>query len=151
MNYEEMLIERIESFVDVVESFVKVEHQIINDSKFRTYLKKPDYEGNITILTDIKTLALEIDTDDITIPEDDHQSIDLEDKFERCLVMFNKLCDGFIDLQEQLKQKSTKVKKLKVTDYQELLKELQTTRNLMNSALHDFDAAYSEYASFEEE
>lgn len=151
MNYEEMLIERIESFVDVVESFVKVEHNIIHDSKFRTYFKKPDYDENIIILKDIKTLALEIDTDDITIPEDDQQSLDLEEKFERCLVMFNRLCDGFIELQEQLKQKATKANKLKITDYQELLKELQTTRNLMNSALQDFDTAYGEYASFEEE
>jgi len=151
MNYEEMLIERIESFVDVVENFVKIEHQIIQDSKYRTRFRKPDYEYNISLLKDIKLTALGIDVEDIEIPEDDIESLELAEKFERCLVLFNKLCDGFIDLQGQLKQRAEKTKKLKITDYQEILKELQVSRTLMNTALQEFDDAYTEYASVEEE
>ena len=44
-----------------------------------------------------------------------------------------------------------KTKKLKITDYQEILKELQVSRTLMNTALQEFDDAYTEYASVEEE
>lgn len=150
MNYEEILIERIESFVDVVERFVGVEHQIIHDSKYRKHFRKPNYELNIETLNDIKVSALNIDIDDVEIPADDEQSLDVADKFERCLVLFNKLCDGFIDLQKQLKDKMERTKKLKITEYQEILKELQVTRTLMNNALQEFDVAYSEYAAVEE-
>lgn len=151
MNYEEILIERIESFVDVVENFVGVEHQIIHDSKYRKHFRKPNYELNIETLNDIKVSALNIDIDDVEIPADDEQSLDVADKFERCLVLFNKLCDGFIDLQDQLKQKAERTKKFKITEYQEVLRELQGTRTLMNSALQTFHEAYTEYASFDED
>lgn len=151
MNYEEILIERIESFVDVVENFVGVEHQIIHDSKYRKHFRKPNYELNIETLNDIKVSALNIDIDDVDIPADDEQSLDVADKFERCLVLFNKLCDGFIDLQDQLKQKAERTKKFKITEYQEVLRELQGTRTLMNSALQTFHEAYTEYASFDED
>jgi CRISPR/Cas system CMR-associated protein Cmr3 (group 5 of RAMP superfamily) len=151
MNYEEILIERIESFVDVVENFVGVEHQIIHDSKYRKHFRKPNYELNIETLNDIKVSALNIDIDDVEIPADDEQSLDVAEKFERCLVLFNKLCDGFIDLQDQLKQKAERTKKFKITEYQEVLRELQGTRTLMNSALQTFHEAYTEYASFDED
>jgi CRISPR/Cas system CMR-associated protein Cmr3 (group 5 of RAMP superfamily) len=151
MNYEEILIERIESFVDVVENFVGVEHQIIHDSKYRKHFRKPNYELNIETLNDIKVSALNIDIDDVEIPADDEQSLDVADKFERCLVLFNKLCDGFINLQDQLKQKAERTKKFKITEYQEVLRELQGTRTLMNSALQTFHEAYTEYASFDED
>jgi CRISPR/Cas system CMR-associated protein Cmr3 (group 5 of RAMP superfamily) len=151
MNYEEILIERIESFVDVVENFVGVEHQIIHDSKYRKHFRKPNYELNIETLNDIKVSALNIDIDDVEIPADDEQSLDVAEKFERCLVLFNKLCDGFIDLQDQLKQKAERTKKFKITEYQEVLRELQGTRTLMNSALQTFHEAYTEYVSFDED
>ena len=94
---------------------------------------------------------MNIDIDDVEIPADDEQSLDVADKFERCLVLFNKLCDGFIDLQDQLKQKAERTKKFKITEYQEVLRELQGTRTLMNSALQTFHEAYTEYVSFDED
>lgn len=151
MDHTKFLIEKIEAFyVDVIEEFKEAEMQIIADSKFSSIFKKKNYDGNIQHLKNCKKLALDIDVKDIPIPKEDKSALELVRAFERCLVMFNNLCDSHIRLQMALKKKANK-EELKFAAYKELFQKVQTARNSINTALHELDILYTDFTYDEED
>lgn len=152
MDYKKQIIDKVESFyLDVVEEFKEAEMQIIKDSKFKMIFKKKNYDGNIEHLKKCKKMALNIDVDDIEIPEDDRMARQVVKAFEKCLVHFNNLCDTHTRLQMGLKGKAENKEQLKFSDYKELFQKVQTARNSLNSALHEMDLVYTDYAYDEDE
>ncbi len=151
MDYKKQLIDKIEMFyVDVVEEFKEAEMQIIADSKFTRIFKKKNYDGNIEHLKNCKKLALSIDIKNIDIPKEDKLARQVAKAFERCLVMFNNLCDSHVQLQLALKKKANK-EELKFSAYKELFQKVQTARNSINTALHELDIVYTDFAYDEED
>ena len=152
MDYKKQIIDKVESFyLDVVEEFKEAEMQIIKDSKFKMIFKKKNYDGNIEHLKKCKKMALNIDVDDIKIPADDRMARQVVKAFEKCLVHFNNLCDTHTRLQMGLKGKAENKEQLKFSDYKELFQKVQTARNSLNSALHEMDLVYTDYAYDEDE
>ena len=152
MDYKKQIIDKVESFyLDVVEEFKEAEMQIIRDSKFKMIFKKKNYDGNIEHLKKCKKNALNIDVNDIEIPADDRMARQVVKAFEKCLVHFNNLCDTHTRLQMGLKGKAENKEKLKFSDYKELFQKVQTARNSLNSALHEMDLVYTDYAYDEDE
>lgn len=152
MDYKKQIIDKVESFyLDVVEEFKEAEMQIIRDSKFKMIFKKKNYDGNIEHLKKCKKMALNIDVDDIEIPADDRMARQVVKAFEKCLVHFNNLCDTHTRLQMGLKGKAENKEQMKFSDYKELFQKVQTARNSLNSALHEMDLVYTDYAYDEDE
>lgn len=152
MDYKKQIIDKVESFyLDVVEEFKESEMQIINDSKFKMIFKKKNYDGNIENLKKCKKMALAIDIDDIEVPADDKLARQVIKAFEKCLVHFNNLCDTHTRLQMGLKKKADKTEDLKFSAYKELFQKVQTARNSLNSALHEMDMVYTDFAYDEDE
>ena len=152
MDYKKQIIDKVESFyLDVVEEFKEAEMQIIKDSKFKMIFKKKNYDGNIEHLKKCKKRALNIDVDDIEIPADDRMARQVVKAFEKCLVHFNNLCDTHTRLQMGLKGKAENKEQLKFSDYKDLFQKVQTARNSLNSALHEMDLVYTDYAYDEDE
>ncbi|MBQ3610978.1 MAG: hypothetical protein IJA01_01785 [Firmicutes bacterium] len=152
MDYKKQIIDKVESFyLDVVEEFKEAEMQIIKDSKFKMIFKKKNYDGNIEHLKKCKKMALNIDVDDIKIPADDRMARQVVKAFEKCLVHFNNLCDTHTRLQMGLKGKAENKEQMKFSDYKELFQKVQTARNSLNSALHEMDLVYTDYAYDEDE
>lgn len=152
MDYKKQIIDKVESFyLDVVEEFKEAELQIIRDSKFKMIFKKKNYDGNIDHLKKCKKMALAIDVDDIDIPADDRLARQVVKAFEKCLVHFNNLCDTHTRLQIGLKKKADGTEDLKFSAYKELFQRVQTARNSLNSALHEMDIVYTDFAYDEDE
>lgn len=152
MDYKKQIIDKVESFyLDVVEEFKEAELSIIKDSKFKMIFKKKNYDGNIDHLKKCKKMALSIDVDDIEIPADDRLARQVVKAFEKCLVHFNNLCDSHIRLQNGLKGKADNKEDLKFSAYKELFQKVQTARNSLNSALHEMDLLYTDFAYDEDE
>ena len=152
MDYKKQIIDKVESFyLDVVEEFKEAEMQIIKDSKFKMIFKKKNYDGNIEHLKKCKKMALNIDVDDIEMPADDRMARQVVKAFEKCLVHFNNLCDTHTRLQMGLKGKAENKEQMKFSDYKELFQKVQTARNSLNSALHEMDLVYTDYAYDEDE
>ena len=152
MDYKKQIIDKVESFyLDVVDEFKEAEMQIIRDSKFKMIFKKKNYDGNIEHLKKCKKMALNIDVDDIEIPADDRMARQVVKAFEKCLVHFNNLCDTHTRLQMGLKGKAENKEQMKFSDYKELFQKVQTARNSLNSALHEMDLIYTDFAYDEDE
>ena len=152
MDYKKQIIDKVESFyLDVVEEFKESEKQIINDSKFKMIFKKKNYDGNIENLKNCKKMALAIEVDDVDIPSDDKLARQVVKAFEKCLVHFNNLCDCHIRLQMGLKKKAEKTEDMKFSVYKEVFQKVQTARNSLNSALHEMDMVYTDFAYDEDE
>lgn len=152
MEYKKQIIEKVESFyLDVVEEFKEAEMQIIKDSKFKMIFKKKNYDGNIEHLKKCKKMALMIDVNDIEIPVSDKLAKQVIKAFEKCLVHFNNLCDTHTRLQIGLKNKAERKEEMKFSVYKELFQNVQTARNSLNSALHEMDIYYTDFAYDEDE
>lgn len=152
MDYKKQIIEKIESFyLDVVEEFKEAEMQIIRDSKFKMIFKKKNYDGNIEHLKKCKSMGLKIDINDINIPAEDTLAKQVFKAFEKCLVHFNNLCDTHTRLQVGLKNKAEGKEEMKFSTYKELFQNVTTARNSLNSALHEMDLVYTEFAYDEDE
>ena len=152
MDYKKQIIDKVESFyLDVVEEFKEAEMQIIKDSKFKMIFKKKNYDGNIEHLKKCKKMALNMDVGDSEIPADDRRARQVVKAFEKCLVHFNNLCDTHTRLQMGLKGKAENKEQMKFSDYKELFQKVQTARNSLNSALHEMDLVYTDYAYDEDE
>lgn len=152
MDYRKQIIGKIESFyVDVVEEFKEAELKIIADSKFRRIFKKKDYDGNIEHIKKCKKMALAIDVDNIVIPENDMLAQQVLKAFEKCLVHFNNLCDTHTRLQIGLKKKAENKEDMKFNEYKELFQKVQMARDSLNSALHEMDIVYTDFAYDDDE
>ena len=150
MDYKKQLIEKIESFyVDVVEEYTRSRVRIMADSKFRSIFKRKNYGGNVAKLRECKKAALAIDIRDLNIPKGDRESDEVEHRFERCLVIFNNLCDAYIDLQLSLKKKAEGAN-MSFAQYREVFQKVQDARAGLNSALHELDIVYTDYTCDEE-
>lgn len=146
MDHKKQLIGKIESFyVDVVEEFKEAELQIAADSRFKSIFKKKDYDGHIGKLRACKKQCLDIDTGDLHIPKTDREAQEVEKRFQRCLVIFNALCDVYIQLQMALKKKAQK-EELKYSEYRDIFQKVQASRASLNDALHQLDIVYTDYA-----
>ena len=151
MDHRKQLIDMTEKFyIDVVEEFKEGELQIIADSKFKNMFRKKDYDGNIRHLRSCKKEALSIDVRQIEFPAEDEESKEVAGRLEKCIVVFNSLCDSYIQLQVALKKKANK-EELKFSEYKEIFQKVQTARNTLNSALHDLDIVYTDYAFEDDE
>lgn len=151
MDYKKKLVDKIEMFyVDIVEEFKEAELQIMADSKFTSIFKKKDYDGNIRKLRLCKKQALAVNTDEKGIPEGDKIAREVVRDFEKCLMMFNNLCDSYIQLQLSLKKKAEK-EPLKFSEYKEIFNKVQVSRAALNDALHDLDIVYTDYTYDENE
>ncbi|NLD20452.1 MAG: hypothetical protein GX663_09470 [Clostridiales bacterium] len=151
MDYKKELVNRIEKFyVEIIEEFKEIEMQIAADSRFKSVFKKKDYEGNIVKLKLCKKACVEIETDDIEIPKTDKLALDVMKNFERSLLIFNFLCDSYVQLQAALNRKANK-EALKFSEYKELFNKVQATRVNLNNALHELDIDYTEYTYDENE
>ena len=151
MDYKKQLIEKIESFyIDVIEEFKEAELRIMADSKFRSIFKKKDYDGHIDTLRAFKKQVLAIESDSRSIPEDDTEAHEVVRRFERCLVIFAKLCDDYVQMQLLLKKKSEK-EPVKFSQYNDMFKKVNETRASLNDALHELDIVYTDYTYDENE
>ena len=150
MENKKSLIDKVESFyVDIIEEFKEIELQIIADSKFRSIFKKKDYDGNIKNLRLCKKQVLNVEVDEKPF-KGDEESMDVIKKFEKCLRLFNGVCDAYIQLQLALKKKSQK-QAISYAEYREIFQKVQDSRDRLNGGLHELDIAYTNYTYDDEE
>lgn len=148
MNHRAQIINTVEKFyVDVVEEFKETELQIMADSKFKSIFRKKDYDGNIMKLRACKKDALSLDTSGMTADDENARSVLRQ--LERCLAVFNNLCDAYIQLQTALKSKANK-EELRLSSYREIFGKVQSIRERMNGELHELDIIYTDYTYDEE-
>ena len=146
MSDREKLIERVEFFYsDIIEPYKEIQMQVIRESKLRTMFKKANYDERIDGFKKCKKMALQMDTKDIRVDKDDEDSVKLKANLERCLVLFNSMCDGHISMQDFLKKKATPKSGVKVSDYKRIM-ELVRSRNVaLQMELHNLDVIYADY------
>lgn len=149
MNHKAQIVNIVEKFyVDVVEEFKEAELQIMADSKFKSIFRKKDYDGNIMKLKACKKEALCLDTSGIAADDEDARGVLRQ--LERCLAVFNNLCDVYIQLQTALKSKANK-EELSFSSYKKIFDKVQGTRERMNGELHELDIIYTDYTYDEED
>lgn len=147
MDYKKQLTETIENFyINTIEEFKELELYLIADSKFKNIFKKKDYDGNLKKLRDCKRSVLKVSTDNIKIPENDGPALEIQTKFEHCILGLIGVCDAYIQLQEALKRKS-EGRDLKYSEYKEIFNKVQARRDGLNGCLHELDIVYTDFTA----
>ena len=105
MDYRTELLNMVNKFsIESVEEFKEAEMRIVRDSGFRSIRKKKDYGGHIAMLRKVKSKALRLDPKSVQIPEDDIDATYMSKSFEKCLLAFSAVCDGYVQMQIALKE-----------------------------------------------
>ena len=144
MDYRKALKEMIDYFyVDVVEEFKEVELRISQESRFSMLTKKKDYLGNAELMRKARKGTQVINTQDVDIPAWDEATKKLNLQFEKSILVFNKLCDGYVQLQLMLNDKA-EGEKVPWHTYKGVYNDLMKVRADMNRQLHDLDVLYTE-------
>ena len=148
MDYREELLKMIDRFNnEAVEEFKEAEMRIVRDSRFSSIRKNKDYDGHIAMLRRVKTKATRVDPKSVKIPDSDETASDLRRSFEKCIVIFRAVCDGYIQMQLALKGKS-EGSKITYGQYKEINNKVKKARSDLNESMRDMDILYSEFNEF---
>ena len=151
MEYRTELMRLIDKFsLEAVEEFKEAEGCIIRDSTFTSIIKKKDYDGHLRMLTSVKKKAQGLDPKAIKLPEDDENAIELKKAFEKSLMVFSSVCDGYIQMQTALKDKSVG-EKVKYSQFKQLNDKVRDARKKLNDSMRDMDIIYSDFMEFHED
>ena len=133
--------------IESVEEFKEAELLIARDSKFKSIRKKKDYGGHIAMLRKVKSKALRLDPKSVKIPEDDIDATYMRKTFEKCLVTFSAVCDGYIQMQMALKDKS-EGSDLSYGQYKEINNKVKASRIKLNDALDEMNIIYANFTDY---
>ena len=148
MDYRTELLNMINKFtIESVEEFKEAEMLIVRDSRFSSIRKKKDYDGHVRLLRKVKSKALRIDPKSVKIPESDTETIQLRKEFEKCLVTFSAVCDGYVQMQMALKEKSEGAK-ISYGQYKEINNKVKSARAKLNDNLDEMNILYSNYTEY---
>lgn len=148
MDYRTELLNMVNKFnIESVEEFKEAELRIARDSKFKSIRKKKDYDGHVQMLRKVKSKALRIDPKSVQIPEDDIETNQLRKAFETCMLTFSAVCDGYIQMQLALKEKSEGAK-VSYGQYKELNNKVRSARAKLNDCLDEVNILYSNFTDY---
>lgn len=148
MDYRTELMNMINRFnIESVEEFKEAEMLIVKDSRFSRIRKKKDYDGHVAMLRKVKSKANKITPKSIKIPESDETTQNLRKAFERCLVTFSRVCDGYVQMQLALKAKS-EGEPLSYGQYKEINNKVKHMRARLNEQMQEMDILYADYSEY---
>lgn len=148
MDYRTELVNMINKFnVEASEEFKEAEMAIVRDSKFTRIRKKKNYGEHIHKLRSVKSKANRIDPKAVKIPESDKDAEALRKAFERCLLCFSAVCDGYIQMQLALKAKSEGAE-LSYGQFKEINNKVRSTRAKFNNYLNEMDILYADFNEY---
>lgn len=148
MDYRSQLIKMIDKFnIQSVEELREAEMIILADSKFRTIIKKKNYDTHLETLKKVKVRAQKLNPGDIDIPESDKETLQLKRMFERCLIIFSGVCDAYIQMQNLLKSKSEGAK-VGFLEYKQVHNKVRFAKQNFSSTMNDLDVMYSDFADY---
>lgn len=148
MDYRTELLNMINKFnIESVEEFKEAEMLIVRDSKFKSIRKKKDYDGHVRLLRKVKSKAMRIDPKTVMIPDSDAETLQLRKEFEKCLLTFSAVCDGYVQMQLALKEKSEGAK-ISYGQYKEINNKVRAARSKLNDNLNELNILYSNYTEY---
>ncbi len=148
MDYRTELLNMINKFsIQSVEEFKEAEMRIVRDSKFKSIRKKKDYDGHIQMLRKVKSKALRINPKSITIPEDDIDATEMRKAFEKCLLTFSAVCDGYVQMQIALKEKSEGAK-ISYGQFKDVSNKVKEVRAKFNEHMQEMDILYANFSEY---
>ena len=78
---------------------------------------------------------------------DEYPRFSVGKEFERCLLTFSAVCDGYVQMQMALKEKSEGAK-ISYGQYKEINNKVKHMRSRLNETMQDLDIMYSDYAEY---
>ncbi|MDD6190703.1 MAG: hypothetical protein PUB75_03870 [Firmicutes bacterium] len=146
MDYKLELIKLIDKFiVESVEEFKEAEVLILNDCGFKKMFRKHDYQGNINKLKAVKKHAQKLNPSSVKVPESDVETRKLQKQFEKCMIVFNSVCDAYVQMQLALKEKA-EGSGLQYKEYRLIHDRVKAAKAALNDHMHDMDILYSDFA-----
>lgn len=149
MDYRQALISMVDKFnVKAVEEFKEIELKIIADAR-SIFKKNKDYSGNIEKLRKCKSSAQKLDPRSVKVPEEDKMARELKEHFQRCIVIFNALCDAYIQYQTALMNKANGSEKIKFSEIKGYNEKARSAKVNLNNQLNEVNIRYSEFNEME--
>ncbi|MFA5638478.1 MAG: hypothetical protein WCY49_04460 [Anaerovoracaceae bacterium] len=127
----------------IIENYKMAQRAVMSQSRVVTMFKKADYDGRIKdfsrVILALRKLNLETDDTNTEIEQD------IVEAFKIAKARLTDLCEDQIKLQETLKMKATREKKVPVKEYTRVMENVRKSHDIMQRALHRMDIIYTDF------
>ena len=127
----------------IMENYKNSQRAVMAESKVSAIFKKANYDERIKdfgrVIKALNMLRLTENEDSSLLEKSLLKSLDLA-KFR-----LQDLCQSQIKLQETLKVKAQRIKKVSIKEYTEIMSQVRTDHDSMQKALHQLDLVYVDW------
>jgi hypothetical protein len=147
MADRQKIIDAVDSFYDeIIMRYKDLELEIAGESRIFTIFKKVDYKSRIIRFKDLKRKAQTINVKKIAVDKNDELAVQVREKLEKSITLFNHVVDAQVSCQTFLLKKSEGEKTDKI-NYKKAVYQLNQSTEELQNHLRNMDA---DYANLEE-
>lgn len=128
---------------DIVEDYKAAQDKVMTESRVSSIFKKANYSARIADFAKVKKSAIKL------VIKNDHEYTDLEinllDALNSSLEVLKTTCDSQIVLQQTLKAKADKERKVTMKEYSKVMNDVRDAHEKLQKSLHNLDIFYSDW------
>lgn len=144
MAKNNMLRDGLEHFYgDIIEDYKAAQDKVMTESRMSSIFKKSNYSARIADFTKVKKSSIKFNIK----PDDEHTDLekDLLDALNRSIEVLKGTCDTQITLQQTLKAKADKERKVTMKEYSKVMNDVRNSHENLQKSLHNLDIFYSDW------
>lgn len=144
MDRNENLRDGLEYFYgEILEDYKLAQRKVMTESKVASLFKKADYNARIAEFAKVKKEVIKLDIKKVDENTDlDNNTIDALD---RTRVLLKDLCDAQITMQQTLKAKADRERKITMKEYSKVMNDVRESHERLQKGLHNLDIYYSDW------
>jgi hypothetical protein len=128
---------------EIIENYKAAQKNVMTESKVSSLFKKANYTARIAEFAKVKKAAIKLEIKKVA--ENSELENDLIDSLNRCRELLKDLCDAQITMQQALKAKADKERKVGMAEYSKIMNDVRSTQERLQKGLHNMDIYYSDW------
>lgn len=144
MTKTNILRDSLEHFYgDIIEGYKLAQSKVMNESRVSNIFKKANYSARISEFAKVKKSSIKLEVKREVASTD--LEIDLVDALNRSLEVLKSTCDTQIALQQTLKAKADRERKVTMKEYSRFMNDVRNSHEKLQKSLHNLDIFYSDW------
>jgi hypothetical protein len=144
MTKSNILRDSLEHFYgDIIEDYKSAQSRVMTESRMSSIFKKANYAARISDFAKVKKSAIKLEVKRDVASTD--LEIDLVDALNRSIEVLKAICDSQIALQQTLKAKADKERKVTMKEYSRVMNDVRNSHEKLQKSLHNLDIFYSDW------
>lgn len=128
---------------EIIENYKMAQRMVMSESTLRSIFKKSNYSARISDFAKVKKAVINLEIK----KSEDYNDLenDLIDSLNSSRDLLKDICDAQIALQQTLKAKADKERKISIKEYSKIMNDVRAAHDRLQKGLHNLDIFYSDW------